>query len=112
VTQGQQHDVTATLNGATLGSVNFADQQDGKATLAIPAGCTDEWKRIPLRSLRSWGDNDLSVLDYINISFPHTFTAESDLLRFTADAGDTVTVGGFVHRPSRLIDITDPARPI
>ncbi len=110
VTQGQQHDVTVTLNNATLGSLNFVDQQDGKATLAIPSGAlTNGRNTITLTA--QLGDNDLSVLDYINISFPHTFAAESDLLRFTADAGDTVTVGGFVHRPSRLIDITDPARP-
>ena len=110
VTQGQQHDVTVMLNSATLGSVNFADQEDGKATFAIPAGVlTNGTNTITLTA--QLGDNDLSVLDYINISFPHTFTAESDLLSFTADAGDTVTVGGFVHRPSRLIDITDPARP-
>jgi hypothetical protein len=110
VTQGQQHDVTVTLNSATLGSINFSDQQDGTAKFEIPSGVlTNGTNTITLTAQQ--GDNDLSVLDYINVSFPHTFTAESDLLRFTAAAGETVTVGGFVHPPSRLIDITDAARP-
>src|SRR6185437_14371412 len=38
VTQGQQHDVTVVLNGATLGEVNFSGQDEGKATFSVPAG--------------------------------------------------------------------------
>ncbi len=111
VTLGQQHDVTVTLNGATLGSVNFGDQQGGKAKFEIPSGVlTNGTNTVTLTA--QLGDNDLSVLDYINISFPHTFTAESDSLRFKANAGESVTVGGFVRPPSRVIDITDAARPI
>ncbi|PYV76623.1 MAG: hypothetical protein DMG97_03725, partial [Acidobacteria bacterium] len=38
VTLGQQHNVTVTLNGATLGNLNFIDQEEGKARFQIPAG--------------------------------------------------------------------------
>jgi len=111
VTQGQQHDVTVALNGATLGSVNFADQQEGKARLAIPPGVLANGSNAITLTAQQ-GENDLSVVDYINVSFPHTFSAESDLLKFSANAGETVKVGGFVHPPARLIDITDPAQPL
>lgn len=111
VTLGQQHDVTVTLNGATLGSVNFADQQEGKSTLQIPSGVlTNGVNTITLAAQQ--GENDLSVLDYIDISFPHSFTAESDQLKFTAAAGANVKVGGFVQPPSRLIDITNGSQPV
>ena len=111
VTQGQQHDVTVVLNGATLGSVNFADQQEGKARFVIPAGVlANGTNAITLTAQQ--GDNDLSVVDYIDVSFPHAFTAESDLLKFSANAGERVKVGGFVRPPTRLIDITNQAQPL
>jgi len=79
VTAGQQHDVTVALNGATLGEVRFSGQQKGTATLAIPSGILASGANaITLTS--QLGDNDLSLVDYIDVSFPHTFTAESDLL--------------------------------
>jgi uncharacterized repeat protein (TIGR01451 family) len=111
VTLGQQHNVTVVLNGATLGSVNFADQQQGTAKFAIPAGVlVNGTNTIMLTSQQ--GENDLSVLDYMNVSFPHTFVADSDLLKFTARAGQAITVGGFIRPPSRLVDITDASRPM
>jgi uncharacterized repeat protein (TIGR01451 family) len=111
VTLGQQHDVTVTLNGATLGDVRFSDQQEGKARFVIPSGVmTNGTNTITLTSQQ--GDNDLSLVDYIDLSFPHTFTAESDLLKFTAAAGERVQVSGFLRPPARLIDITNPAQPI
>ena len=110
VTEGQQHDVTVAVNGATLGDVNFSGQQDGQARFAIlPGVLTNGMNKITLTA--QLGDNDLSFLDYIDVSFPHTFTAESDLLKFTADAGESVTIGGFLHPPTRLVDITNPAQP-
>jgi len=111
VTQGQQHDVTVTLNGATLGDVSLTGQQKGKASFAVPAGVlTNGANTITLTAQQ--GDNDLSVVDYIGVSFPHTFTAESDLLKFTAEAGASVNVGGFSQPPSRLVDVTNPAQPL
>jgi uncharacterized repeat protein (TIGR01451 family) len=111
VTLGQQHDVTVAVNGATLGNVTFTGQQPGKAQFAIPAGVlTDGANTITLTAQQ--GDNDLSLVDHIDLSFPHTFTAESDALKFTAPAGDGVTVNGFVQPPTRLLDITNPTQPL
>src|SRR5262249_4785146 len=111
ITLGQQHDVTVSLNGATLGSVNFADQQQGKATLQIPAGVLINGANT-ITFTAQQGDNDLSLGAYIHLSFPHSFMAESDRLKFTAAAGQAITVSEFSRLPSRLVDITDPARPI
>src|SRR5207245_5928 len=90
--------------------VSFSGQQEGRAEHAVPAGIlTNGANTITLTAQQ--GENDLSVLDYIDVSFPHTFTAESDLLKFTADGGESVTVGGFRHPPTRLVDITNPVQP-
>jgi hypothetical protein len=110
VTLGQQHNVSVMLNGATLGNVNFVDQEEGKARFQIPASVLANGANTITLTAQQ-GDNDLSVVNYINLSFPHSFAAESDFLKFTANAGQSVNVGGFVHAPLRLIDITNPAQP-
>ncbi len=111
VTLGQQHDVTVAVNGSTLGDVTFADQQQGTAQFAIPSGVLSNGvNTITLTS--QLGDNDLSLVDHIDLSFPHAFTAESDQLKFTAPAGAAVTVNGFTQPPARLMDITNPVQPL
>jgi len=110
VTQGQQHDVTVTLNGATLGDVDFSGQQEGKARFAIPSGILSNGSNSITLTAQQ-GDNDLSVVDYIDLSFPHAFTAETEQLKFIAQAGANVSVNGFSQPPSHLVDITNPAQP-
>jgi len=110
VTDGQQHTVTVMLNGSTLGELNFANQNEGREEFQIPSGLlTNGSNTITL--LAQGGDNDFSLVNTIDLSFPHTFTAESDMLKFTADAGESVSIGGFSRRPSRLIDVTNPLQP-
>jgi uncharacterized repeat protein (TIGR01451 family) len=111
VTQGQQHDVTVALNGATLGDVTFSGQQEGSVVFDAPPGIVSNGANtVSLTSQQ--GPNDLSLVDTISLTFPHTFNAESDFLKFTADAGESVTVSGFVQPPSRLVDVTDPVHPV
>lgn len=110
VTDGQAHTVTVMLNGATLGELSFANQSQGHAEFQIPNGVlTNGSNSITL--LAQQGENDLSLVDTIDLSFPHTFTAESDILKFTADAGESVSIGGFARPARRLIDVTDPLHP-
>ncbi len=111
VTQSQQHDVTVTLNGTTLGNVIFTGQQEGRAAFVIPAATLiNGANSITMTS--QLGSRDISLVDYINVSSPHAFTAALDLLKFTATPGNTVTVGGFLKPPTRLIDITNPLQPL
>ena len=111
VTQAQQHGVTVTLNGSTLGDVNFADQQEGRASFTIPGGVVANGTNTITLTAQQ-GSSDLSLVDYVDLTFPHTFTAESDQLKFSANAGSRVTVGGFVNAPTRLVDITNPQQPV
>ena len=111
VTTAQQHDVTVMLNGATLGDVTFSDQQEGRAEFAVPAGVLLNGPNS-LTLTAQQGTNDISLVDTITLSFAHTYTAESDLLKFTADAGQNIAISGFSQPPSRLVDITNPMRPV
>lgn len=110
VTDGQQHTVTVMLNGSTLGDLSFTNQNEGSQELAIPAGTLTEGANT-ITLLAQGGANDYSLVDTIDLSFPHTFVAENDQLKFTVQAGQGVTVGGFSRPPNRLIDITNPLHP-
>jgi peptidase C25-like protein/peptidase S24-like protein len=111
VTDGQQHQVTVMLNGATLGDVTFPNQQAGSAQFAVNAGTlTNGANTITL--IAQQGANDLSLIDTITLSFPQTYTAQSDALKFKAHAGERISITGFTQPPARLIDITDPLRPV
>jgi hypothetical protein len=111
LTDNQRHEVSVSLNGATLGEIHFFGQVRAKGTFGIPDGVLlNGANNITLTS--EMGTTDVSLVDYIDVSFPHTLTADSDVLKFTASAGQTVTVAGFVNPPARLIDITNPLQPV
>jgi len=63
VTDGQQHQVTVMLNGATLGDVAFRNQEAGSAQFAVNAGTlTNGANTITL--IAQQGANDLSLIEY------------------------------------------------
>ena len=111
VTEQQPHDVTIVMNGSTLGELNFNGQNEGSITLHVPAGVLRQGANTVTLTAQN-GENDLSVVDYITLTYPHSFTAESDSLKFTVAAGDHVVVNGFRQTPTLLVDITNPAQPI
>lgn len=110
VTDGQQHDVTVELNGATLGDVNFVGQQEGRERFTVPNGILVNGANT-IALMAQQGSNDISLIDTIDVSFPHTYTAESDQLKFGANAGAAVTVTGFSQPPTRLVDVTNSQQP-
>jgi uncharacterized repeat protein (TIGR01451 family) len=111
VTAGAPHDVTVTVNGANLGDLNFTGQDEGKISLRVPHNVIHEGVNTVTLTAQG-GEDDLSLVDYITLTYPHTYTAESDSLKFTGEAGDRVVVRGFRRPPTRLLDITNPAEPL
>jgi uncharacterized repeat protein (TIGR01451 family) len=111
VVEGAPHDVRVSWNGTTLGDLNFVGQDEGKISLDVPRELIQEGANT-VTLIAQGGDNDLSLVDSIKLEYPHTYTAESDTLKFTADAGEHVTIRGFAHAPKRLVDITNPADPV
>jgi uncharacterized repeat protein (TIGR01451 family) len=111
VVEGAPHEVRVSWNGTTLGELNFVGQDEGKISLDVPRELIHEGANtVTLTALE--GDNDLSLVDYIKLEYPHTYTAESDVLKFTAEAGEHITIKGFAHPPGRVVDITNPADPV
>jgi hypothetical protein len=106
-----EHEVFVAVNNVGVGVVNFYGMNQGTLQVELPPNVLQEGANtIVLNALN--GENDVSLLDHIDLQYGHTYTAESDALKFTAASGEHVTVSGFSWIPSRLIDITDPTAPI
>ena len=102
VIAGASHDVTVTVNGANLGNLTFTGQDEGKISLRVPLHLIHEGANTVTLTAQA-GDDDLSLVDYIKVNYPHTYTAESNSLKFTCEAGDRVAVRGFRQPPDAFV---------
>jgi uncharacterized repeat protein (TIGR01451 family) len=104
------HRVSVTLNGSFLGTVACYGQEAGSATFNLPlAAIRAGHNEVAL--VGTAGDLDISFVDYLRLTYPHTFTADDNVLRFPATGSREVTVGGFSTSDIRVIDVTDPLQP-
>ncbi len=88
------HDVRVVLNGTSLGDVVFTGQKKGRLNVTIPPGVLQPWSNTVTLTAQN-GEYDTSLVDYIRITYPHAYVADSDQLKFTGRAGDEVTVRNF-----------------
>ncbi len=107
VTAGQPHSVSATVNGSSVGVLNFDGQANFSSTFAIePGQLHDGANTVTLTALN--GESDTSLVQSIVLNFPHTYTADSDWLRAAAPAGAHLKISGFSNSQIQAYDISDP----
>src|SRR5439155_23031741 len=87
------HHVTVQLNSAVVGQIVFSGQGAGVLRVAVPSSLLSGGENTV--TLTSGGETDMSLVDTIRLTYWHTYTADSDGLRFTAPAGRAVTLAGF-----------------
>ncbi|HSE36655.1 MAG TPA: C25 family cysteine peptidase [Blastocatellia bacterium] len=102
------HRVKIFLNGAEAGTVTFAGQDQGLATLSIPQTFLREGQN-QVTLAREGEASDISLVDYIRVTYWHTHTADNDALTFTVSGRKRVTIDGFSNKQIRVMDITDPS---
>jgi hypothetical protein len=106
----QPHRVSVTLNGAQVGELDFNSQTEGFATISVPQPLLVEGaNHVVLNALD--GDDDLSLVDYVRLTYNHTYAADTDALKFTAQGGQGVNLGGFTRSDVRVVDISKPSAP-
>ena len=104
------HDVQVALNGTNVANITFSGQDKGRLNISVPPGLLHNWSNtITLTSQN--GDYDTSLVQSIRITYPHTYEADSDTLKFSGRAGDELNLTGFTSVPT-ILDITDPGRPV
>ena len=105
-----QHQTQVTLNGVVVGTVGYTGQQRGKASFAIAQSqLLNGLNTVQLVSIG--GSSDISLVDRVKLSYTHTLTADSNLLRPAAKGGQPITIGGFTSPDIRVIDVTDSNNP-
>jgi uncharacterized repeat protein (TIGR01451 family) len=104
------HDVEVALNGTTLGNVKFTGQGKGRSRMRIPPGLLQNGSNTVTLTAQN-GEYDTSLVQSITIVYPHTYVADSDVLKFTGHAGEELKVSGFSSAPT-VLDITDSNHPL
>ena len=106
-TDSQLHTVNVQLNGSTVGQMEFQSQTLATQTFNVEASLLHEGANtVTLTALN--GDNDVSVVQSIQLHYPHTYSADADWLRATAPSGSALHISGFSDPQIRIFDITDP----
>lgn len=101
------HRVKIAVNEVELGEANFVSQDEGTGKFSVPAAVLREGENaVTLTPLG--GESDLSLIDYIRITYPHTYAADDNALRFTLAKKQQATISGFTSETVRVLDITDP----
>ncbi|HWN98343.1 MAG TPA: C25 family cysteine peptidase [Blastocatellia bacterium] len=99
------HSVNVAMNGVTIGQVNFDYLDEGIVSFPISHSMLVEGENVvTLNGLN--GPSDVNLVDYIRITYRHRFNADGNALRFTAAAGQPVSIGGFNSGQIRVFDVT------
>jgi hypothetical protein len=103
------HQVRITLNGTQLSRMIFDARQHPIERLTLPAGLLKEGDNLVTLAAEG-GPSDISLVDYVRITYRHKYTADQDSLRMTTTEASQ-SIDGFSNAPIRVVDITDMNEP-
>ena len=102
------HMVRVQLNGSTLGFVSFTGQAMGTGRFSIAPSLLKEGENLV--ALTSQGvSNDISLVGAVRLTYPHSYAADNNALRLTAQGNQALTIGGFTAGQIRVIDMSSSA---
>ncbi len=99
------HRVKVQLNSVDVGEVSFKGQIEETASFAVPHSILLEGANTVKVAAQN-GESDINLVNYISISYQHTFVADNDALKLIATAGQAVSVDGFSNPLVRVFDVT------
>jgi hypothetical protein len=101
------------LNDVEVGELVFVGQAKGTLRAEVPQSLLLDGENLLTLEGQAQGEElDYSLIDTIRLTYWHTYTAENDLLKFTAPGGSYLYVDTFSHSGIRVVDITEPGSPI
>jgi hypothetical protein len=103
----QQHRTWVYLNGIFIGELFFNRQAEGVASFSVAHSLLKSGDN-EVKLVTQNGPSDISLVDYIRLTYWHSFTADDDALRFTANGNQAVTISGFTIGEIRVFDVTNP----
>jgi len=112
-TANPDHHAAITLNGTPVGDVTWDGIAWYVSQISVPAGIlVAGTNTLAVTSVADTGyAYDVFYIDWVQLAFSNTFTAEDDALRFTIDTSGVwkYQVNGFSTDQVAAYDVTDPA---
>ncbi|HXF06429.1 MAG TPA: C25 family cysteine peptidase [Blastocatellia bacterium] len=105
-----EHRVQIALNGTPVGEAVLSGQQATTVSIAVPQSRLREGDNTVVLT-RQGGENDITVLDVVRLTYTRAYMADGDRLWLTAPAGREITIGGFAHSEITVVDVTVPEAP-
>lgn len=105
------HLVSVKLNGTDVGQLSFTGPFNSTAQFQVANSLLHNGENIILLTALG-GQTDISLVDRVSLNYPHTYEADNNALTFSVERQQGVTVEGFGNSNVRMLDITDPDRPI
>ncbi|HWN98285.1 MAG TPA: C25 family cysteine peptidase, partial [Blastocatellia bacterium] len=100
------HLVRIDLNGFEVGRLSFNGQAHSVKSIMLSQSLLHEGANT--FTLTRLGDNsDISLVDYLRLTYQHAFVADNDSLRITCDAGEKLSIADFSSDKVRAFDVTD-----
>jgi hypothetical protein len=100
------HRVKVLLNKEEAGELAFEGQSKGLFQVEVSQAFLREGDNL-VSFVPLGGEMDISLVDTIRLTYWHTYVADDNALRFTAQGGSHLTIKGFSHPKIRVVDITD-----
>ncbi|HKO45910.1 MAG TPA: C25 family cysteine peptidase, partial [Pyrinomonadaceae bacterium] len=104
------HRVTLQLNGTSIGELMFAGREHPVKEFSVNKSLLNEGNNT-LSLVSVEGAADISLVDWVRLTYPRRFRATEDYLRFTVPGGQSVRIDNFSSPNVRVVDVTDPNSP-
>ena len=109
VTAGVLHQVDVSVNGQIAGSLTFFGQERAVEVLTVPNAWLIEGNN-QVGLLATGGEADVSLIDFVRLTYPRAYRLDSEALRMTAPPNTQVTLRGLADSSLRVVDVSDPAQ--
>jgi hypothetical protein len=104
------HLMNIELNGTWVGEMTFNGQSQGAAKINVAQSLLREGENV-VRLSPLGGQSDISLVDYVRVSYQHTYIADGDSLKLAAAGKEQISVDGFASKTIRVFDVTDANSP-
>lgn len=103
------HTVEVKLNGTLLGTISYSGLGNGFGQFAVPMSMLQNGKNLV--TLLGLGSGDVSLTDYVRLTYTRRNVAAGNKLRYNVPAAQAIRIDGFSSPLVRVFDVTDPVNP-
>jgi parallel beta-helix repeat protein len=104
---GVTHSISLQLNGVPLAPITFDGQAGIETSIDVPPAYLREGENVVTLAATA-GPSDISLVDFIRLTYQRRFTADDDALVCTVSGNQPLTIDGFSGEAIRVFDITTP----